>query len=103
MAVILLLNTWFLIPRGQAQAPSATLLSNENAYKPMPSPDGTLHPSASDGGAEIRLRKVHSRMLYHFARTRAARFARVGFCTPPQCGVLEQSFSFDKRSREILS
>jgi hypothetical protein len=39
-SVLLLLSAVVLIPRAEAQAPRETLLSTENAYNPIPSPDG---------------------------------------------------------------
>ena len=39
-SVILILGALLLIPRTGAQAPTETLLSTENAYNPVPSPDG---------------------------------------------------------------
>jgi Tol biopolymer transport system component len=39
-SVILVLSALLLIPRAEAQAPTETLVSTENAYNPIPSPDG---------------------------------------------------------------
>jgi hypothetical protein len=39
-SVILVLSAQLLIPHAVAQTPTETLLSKENAYNPIPSPDG---------------------------------------------------------------
>jgi Tol biopolymer transport system component len=39
-SVILVLSALLLIPRAEEQAPTETLVSRENAYNPIPSPDG---------------------------------------------------------------
>ena len=39
-SVILVLSALLLIPRAEEQAPTETLVSPENAYNPIPSPDG---------------------------------------------------------------
>ena len=38
--IVLVLTAVLLVPRAHAQTPSETLLSTENAYNPIPSPDG---------------------------------------------------------------
>ena len=39
-SVVLVLSALLLIPSAEAQTPTETLLSTENAYNPIPSPDG---------------------------------------------------------------